>query len=169
MLKFNNIFNLKYNMGKYNFKDDISTGEKGEEIVRTILVDNGMTFINDNKNAFYDLKLLSKENKEILFEIKTDEYCTPENDTGNLFIEFECRGKKSGITTTKADYFVYYYAYLNEMWIIKTSKIIELIEYYSFRSVNNAGDKGSNTKAYLFPRRKFSEFFKVVEVDYKWP
>jgi hypothetical protein len=43
------------------------------------------------------------ENKKI--EVKTDARLSKK--TGNAYIEYECRGKKSGISTTEADYWVF--------------------------------------------------------------
>lgn len=43
------------------------------------------------------------ENKKI--EVKND--VTISKRTGNVYVEYECRGKKSGIATTEADYWVF--------------------------------------------------------------
>lgn len=43
------------------------------------------------------------ENKKI--EVKNEERMS--SITGNLFIEYECRGKASGIATTQADFWVF--------------------------------------------------------------
>jgi len=43
------------------------------------------------------------ENKKI--EVKTD--ATISARTGNVYVEYECRGKRSGISTTEADYWVF--------------------------------------------------------------
>ena len=43
------------------------------------------------------------ENKKI--EVKYDGDIS--NRTGNVYVEYECRGKKSGIATTEADYWVF--------------------------------------------------------------
>jgi len=46
-------------------------------------------------------KMLSKKK----VEVKSDRQSM---DTGNIFIEFQSRGKLSGISTTQADYYAYY-------------------------------------------------------------
>jgi len=43
------------------------------------------------------------ENKKI--EVKYDGDIS--NRTGNVYVEYECRGKKSGIATTESDYYVF--------------------------------------------------------------
>ena len=148
---------MNFNKGNYNFNKDILQGEKGEEVIKNILVNMGFVFIKYNKDNKFDL-LMEYNNRQITYEIKTDIY--PKN-TGNLVIEFECRGKLSGISVTKADYFVTYFPHLNEIWNIKTSILIKLINQHKPRISENSGDKGSNTKLYILNKNKFRNYFKV--------
>lgn len=67
--------------------------------------------IKSNKDFRYDLKigeLYEQQLADILsnktVEVKTDLLYYK---TGNIFIEFECRGKLSGLATTKADHFAF--------------------------------------------------------------
>lgn len=64
-----------------------------------------------NNNFAYDLEV--GQNGENIFadllsgkkiEVKTDFQASR---TGNLYIEFECWGKRSGLATTKADFWVF--------------------------------------------------------------
>jgi hypothetical protein len=107
---------------------------------------------------------MNVNNQEIKYEIKTDVFCKPTYDTGNLFVEFECRGKKSGIIVTEAKWFVTYYKHLKEIWYIKTSKLMEIINENNIRTVNFSGDENSNTKGWLLPRNKFKNNFIVRKV-----
>ena len=91
-------------MANYNFKEDIELGEQGEKVVIKDLERLNGKFINDNKDINYDL-IMNMPSGEVSYEIKTDVYCFPDNDTGNIFIEYECRGKSSGINATKANFF----------------------------------------------------------------
>ena len=147
-------------MANYNFKQDIIDGENGEQIVLKDLEIMGGKLISDNKNYKYDL-LISKDGELITYEIKTDVYCTPERDTGNMFIEFECRGNPSGIMVSEARWFVTLYKGLNEIWYIKTKELLKLIETETFRKTEQSGDSGSNTRGYLIPRNKFKEHFII--------
>jgi hypothetical protein len=99
--------------------------------------------------------------KLVSYEIKTDVFCRPDFDTGNIFIEFASRGKDSGITVTKAEWFVTYFKHFREMWYIKSDKLRELISENEFKVHNDSGDLGSNTKGYLIPRYQFKKYFKV--------
>ena len=166
---------------KYNFKLDIEYGEKGEKIIVNELKSFGYKFISFNKDNKYDALLLNKANEEVKFEIKTDVWCIPEKeiqtpfgivkesrDSGNLFVEFECRGKHSGIVVTKAKYFVTYFPYLQEAWFILTNNLKNLIEENELPITINAGDEKSETKGYLINRELYKKHFKILNVNYKW-
>ena len=149
-------------MANYNFNEDLTIGQNGENVVKLFLESKGASFINFNDNNQYDLKMKLNE-EEITYEIKTDVFCKPEKDTGNLFIEFFSRDKESGISTSKAKWFVTYYKYLNEMWFIKTEDLKQLIIKNNFR-VTVGGDVGSQTHGYLIPRNNFKEHFKIYKI-----
>ena len=151
-------------MGKYSFKVDLISGEKGEEIVLNhILSITKGKLINTNKDNKYDFAI-EKNNVIKTYEIKTDEYCKPGSDRGNIFVEIECRGKYSGLSVTEADWFVFYLPHRKQIWYIETDKLKELIKSNTFIQTEMSGDANSNTKGYLIPRRKFREYFKVYEL-----
>lgn len=154
-------------MAHYDFNKDISEGERGEQIVVKQLEKLNFEFITDNKNYKFDAIMLYKD-KLISFEIKTDLLITKERETGNMFIEYECRGKDSGILTSRANMFVMYFPHKKKMWMISMRKLRELIAKNEFREISMAGDKGSNTKGFLLPRFKLVEHFKIYTIDYEW-
>jgi hypothetical protein len=151
-------------MAHYNFKQDIVVGEEGEKIVTEWLCDsyNGI-LLSDNKTNSHDI-VIQFPKKTLSFEIKTDVFVSKYYDTGNMFIEYESRNKPSGISVCKADYFITYFKYLNELWMIKTKDLQNLIQSINFRIFKNAGDAGSNTHGYLIPRKKYQQHFKVVKI-----
>ena len=161
-------------MAEYNFTEDVTQGEKGELIIKYFLESNGYTFISDNKDYRYDLEMSLPVDKGgslvkvSTFEVKTDVYCLPHSDTNNLFVEFECRGKDSGINVSEADYYVNYYPYLHEAWFIRIDKLKDLINSNEFEVKEFSGDAGSNTKGYVIPRYKFKPYFKVKMIKTKW-
>lgn len=146
--------------GEYDFKKDISKGEKGEDIVKNYLTNLGFNFLNKNSDYRYDLKM-SFWGKEITYEVKTDIY---PRDTGNIVIEFESRGKPSGISVTEADYFVTYFFHFGEIWSISTEKLKLMIWYLKPKVFEMAGDLGSNTKLYSFKKSQVSKFFKIHRI-----
>ena len=147
-------------MGNYNFNKDLIIGEQGERTVAQDLESIGTKLITDNKNNSHDL-IIEKDGTQLKYEIKTDVFCFPQFDTGNMFIEFECRGKKSGIEVTTADWFVMYYKYLKEIWYIKTDELKKLINDNQFFETEFSGDQNSNTRGYLIPREKYKKHFIV--------
>lgn len=151
-------------MANYDFRKDLIEGEDGEKVVLSDLESLGGEYISDNKDNKYDL-LIRKDNKELTYEIKTDVYCKPNKDTGNMFIEFECRGKDSGVRVSQADWFVTYYKHFNELWYIKTTDLLNLVETEDMRMTSNSGDAGSNTRGYLLPRHKYKNHFKVRTIN----
>jgi hypothetical protein len=150
-------------MANLNFKKDLVLGNDGEDVVNAFLQINGAKYLNSNNDNKYDLKMLVK-NKTKTYEIKTDVVCSPQKDTGNLFVEFQCRNKPSGIKVTEADWFVTYFKYLNEIWFIKTKDLKNLINEKDFHVIKNAGDVGSKTHGYLINRKKFKDKFHVYQI-----
>lgn len=150
-------------MANLHFKSDLKLGNDGESILIKYLESKGGKFIDSNNDNKYDIKMIVK-GKEKTYEIKTDVKCAPLFDTGNIFIEYESRGKASGITVTQADWFVTYFKYLNEIWFIKSNDLRNLIEQNNFPVFKDAGDIGSATHGYLINRKKFKEHFHVCKI-----
>ena len=150
-------------MANLDFRTDLKLGNDGEETIIKYLMNKGCLYVDSNDDNRYDRKMIVK-GVETTYEIKTDVKCAPLFDTGNLFIEFESRGKDSGITVTQADWFVTYFQYLNEAWFIKSDKLKELIKQNDFPTFKDAGDIGSATHGYLIKRKNFKEHFYVCKI-----
>jgi hypothetical protein len=150
-------------MANLNFNQDLILGNHGEIVIREFLEKKGCKFIHLNNDNKYDLKMI-KNNTEITYEIKTDVLVAPIYDTGNIFIEFESRGKESGISVTKSDWFVTYFKYLKEIWFIKSETLKTLIQENEFPIFYDAGDVGSATHGYLIKRKDFKEYFHVYKI-----
>jgi hypothetical protein len=164
-------------MGHYSFKKDILDGERGEELLVKFLCDNfNAVFIGKSEKdefKFWDLKFKFNEKGEVTYEVKTDVYVSKGRtlsngfyakgyDTGNIFIEFETRGKPSGVNVTKADWWVNIYYYLGEMWFIKVDHLKKIISENNFEiKDNDVGDVNSGTKGFIIPRKKFKKDFVV--------
>jgi len=145
-------------MANYNFRKDLLIGEQGEQIMIEDLKSLGGTYDSNNKTNSHDVIIRYKD-RLITYECKTDFY----RNTGNMFIETNCRGKESGILVTKAEWFVTYFKISNEIWYIKTDKLKQIIEDYkdqhTFRE--SVGDVGSNTKGYLIKKELFRNHFII--------
>lgn len=150
-------------MANLNFNDDLTLSAIGEKTVKEFLEKKGWEFVSSNKDNKYDL-VMSKDDKLVSYEVKTDFKCAPLFDTGNIFVEFECRKKPSGISVTKSNWFVTYFIYLNEIWFIKSNTLKQLITENDFPVFIDAGDVNSETKGYLINRKKFKEYFHVCKI-----
>ena len=148
-------------MANYEFKKDLIEGQEGEETLIKFLESKGNTLVSRCDTKTHDIIMISNGNS-VSYEAKTDVY---PKDTGNIFIEFECRGKPSGIEVTTADWFVTYFKHYNEIWFIKTSKLKKLISENNFYTTSNSGDSGSGTKGYLIKKQNFRKHFKVYTID----
>ena len=163
---------VESNRGEYknNYNMALKMGEKGESIIRIFLENLGYVFVSKCENISHDYKFV-KGGKEQIFEIKTDVahlFVGDDGnlrDTGNIAIEYESRGKKSGIAATSAEFFVTYYPQINEVWLIKTEKLKELIRANkdTIKKVEG-GDTDSRTKMFLLKREKFKSEFRVTNV-----
>jgi len=152
----------KDSSGEYSYNIDIYKGEIGEQFVKDFLISKGFSFIKENSDFRYDL-LMSYNKSQIKYEIKTDIFLSKENDTGNMVVEFESRGKESGISVCEADYYVYYIPNLGELWNIKMDDLKSLIKKNKFKVVSG-GDDGSNTKMYLIKRWAYIKHFNFYRV-----
>ncbi len=145
-------------MANYDFRKDLVIGEEGEKVIINDLISLGAVYESENKTNSHDV-IVSFKDKQISYECKTDFY----RDTGNIFIETECRGKPSGISVTKAEWFVTYFKRLNEIWYIKTDKLKQLIynnlSSHSYRT--GVGDANSNTCGYLIKKELFRNEFII--------
>ena len=141
-------------MAHYNFDKDIKDGREAENQAIEIIskkynLAKEDIVICDTKE--YDFKVISRNET---YEVKNDLMA---EKTGNIAIEYNCRGKDSGIATTKANYWIYKFAGL--FFLLKTEKIREeLFKKNNYSREVTGGDVGSNTKMFLV---------KVVEFK-KW-
>ncbi|MFY8170041.1 MAG: hypothetical protein ACOVK2_02875 [Candidatus Fonsibacter sp.] len=147
------------------FKKDLNGGQIGEKIIAKYLKDNFkyeiIDFGNDNQ---YDIKT-KKNEKEILFEIKTDRWEYFKNKTtNNIFIELSCSGKLSGIHTTKSNCFVYFFPDQEEAFFIKTKELKELIKTPGLKITEQSGDDG-RVKGILLNKIEFRNNFNVVTIQ----
>jgi len=131
--------------GKFDFNQDLENGKEAEREFATVLIQRGqlkaLSFNDDNR---YDLAVLLSNGVRFKFEIKDD---MTASRTGNVGVEFECRGKPSGINVTEADYWVFRLDGL--FYSVKTEDLRRLIERKAYWRIGVGGDTGSQTKIYL--------------------
>jgi hypothetical protein len=132
-------------MANYNFRKDLLIGQETEkeavELLSQKLKIDKVEYNQDNK---YDFKLTIGKT-ERTYEVKTDLMC---GRTGNFAIEYECRGKPSGIVTTQADYWIYKLD--DGFYLSPVSTLKNLIDDAKYFRMVTGGDRGSYTKMFLF-------------------
>lgn len=126
----------------FNFVNDVKVGELGEQLVNAI---------------FHD--------ETVKVEVKKDDWTTK---TGNIAIEFECRGKPSGISITKADFWCHvvghYFVLVFPVDFLR--KVCDNLKYDE-NYVKNVGDKNSSgekvAKVVLIPWTELLTRFKEYQ------
>lgn len=117
-----------------------------------------------NSNFKYDLMLGQLKEREIAqifsnkkIEVKTDFMA---QETGNIALEYESRGKPSGISVTEADFYAYCLPLANFQNIIIFMEINELKrlarEYWSKGNIKKMGDENTSVSV-LIPLKKLFE------------
>lgn len=105
-------------------------------------------------------------------EVKTDKY---EKKTNNLFIELRSRGRKSGIMTTKSDYYIYFFIRkdfypTNNVFVFKTAELREIISNYQHK-ITTGGDNNTSSGVLLsFDELKSHEgkYLNLTFTDYEY-
>ena len=137
----------------YNFDADLPLGEQAQaqaiELVRRRFA--GLADIRPCRTKEYDFGG-TLDGREIKFEVKWDRRA---GETGNVAIEFESRGRPSGLSVSAADYYIYKIGeqgfYLFETAALKQ----KLSDRRNVERIVSGGDPGSNTRMYLVRVRKF--------------
>jgi len=142
-----------------NFKKDLEMGEKAQnEAIEKIKKEFQGIEILESKAIIKEFDIKGKhKNREITFEIKWD---IMSEETENVAIEYECRGKISGIDVTEADYWIY--KIKNDFYLIETIKIKQAIQNKIYFKKVIGGDAGSFTRLYLIKVLKFIELCKKI-------
>jgi len=133
------------------FHEQLNQGQKYElESLKYLDYD---TYGHDKKyRKEYDLVII-KGDKRIKIEVKSDRQASK---TGNLAIEYECNKKGSGITTTEADYWIYFIVHENyeECYKIPIEDLRDLVK--NCRKVS--GGDGMRSKMYLLNKKSCKDY-----------
>lgn len=130
----------------FRFNNDLKVGKEGENLVEQIF-----------------------EQKDTKIEVKKDDWAVR---SGNIAIEFECRGKPSGILVTQADFWCHVVGH----YFVLVFPVDFLKKVYSQLSkdakyVKEMGDRNSSgqpvAKALLIPWKELLTMFKSYESNSK--
>lgn len=141
------------------FNKDLNRGENGEKVIGDYFKSKGWGIkYNPNKDGDYDL-MIKKGDRIISLEIKTDKYYL-KRKTNNMVFEVSCNGKPSGINSTKADYYIYYFPAEKLFYLASINTIRDVI---MFCRTTMGGDKNLS-KLYLVDRTEWAHKFKIIEM-----
>jgi len=126
-----------------NFKDDLETGLAWEaKYLDSIREKYPQAYRVEGKFKGYDIYV---PETEMAIEVKYDAESV---NTGNIVIEVEMNGKPSGLTTTRADFWLV--ATPHDYCYISASRLMRLILRHGIRQVEFTGPGDSSSKkAYL--------------------
>jgi hypothetical protein len=121
--------------------------------------------MNFNNDFRYDLevgqegeRLVDALFKSKRIEVKRDSWV---GRTGNIAIEYESRGKPSGIATTEAEYWIIIFSREYEdkvMLVLETERLKEVArKYLKEGNIKSMGDSNTS-KAVLIPLSEISNF-----------
>ena len=158
------------NMPNYDFSKDLPVAKKTEMQIANFLTENqDMTLIGTSdtlsnvKRSDFDVRMkFNKSGKVVDIEIKEDFSCAR---TGNIGVECESWGRLSGISISKADFYLYKVHQpdgTKRVYIIQTSKLKKMIEDQLYHRIVVGGDPGSNSKNYLFKLKTIMDNFKYL-------
>ena len=157
-----------------NFAKDLEDGHKGEKAVRHFVESvMGLQFKKFNDNAYFDILFQNPYEDPVTFEVKSDywEKDWDKGGSGNMAIEYKCRGKPSGIRKTKATYFAYYIPNVQDkqLWVIKVEDLKKLIKDNNFKRVNGGETYYDNdekvTRCFLIDRYRYRKHFDIYTWD----
>lgn len=150
-------------MGTYNFRRDLERSKKSEEEAAETLIEHYKVEVLDfNDTNSHDILVRTPLNLAYRVEVKEDFMC---ESTGNVALEFESRGKPSGIDASQADFYFYIVHSKEGIYHVlhKTSKLKEMVAKKLYHRIVTGGDFGSKTKFYLFTIRDFLKYGIILK------
>lgn len=144
----------------YNFNKDLQDGQRAErEAIEKLQIHfPEISDFRQSNTKDFDIEGIV-DGQPITFEVKNDLMA---HQTGNVAIEYECRGKTSGLAVTTANFWIYKFD--NTFFLFETNILRERLfaEKKYFRKVTG-GDEGSFTKMYLVKAVEFRTWGMELE------
>lgn len=144
------------------FKKDLNGADLNEKFVAGCLTNVLPSLVKVKKipgrHSPYDLKCQFSDREKLLVECKEDKTCIKWD---NIFVEFMCSNKPSGILTTEADWYAITAHNKNKkdinVYFIEVDILKQMIEQNKYFRMVNGGDQG-RAEGFLFKR-------KVIETN----
>ena len=150
-------------MPNYDFRKDLPIATKTEHEIGEMMQSKyaGFKVLKYRDDNQFDI-LASWQNKLLTFEVKED---FTHAKTGNVGLEFSCRNKPSGISTSKAEYYIYKVHNADGtcgIYLFRTEVLKKMIADKMYFRIVNGGDVGSNSMNYLFKDYVFYKYAKKI-------
>lgn len=150
-------------MPNYDFKKDWQVARKTEqEVTRWLEKHRKMKLIDECDNNEYDIRMRLPSGISVKIEVKEDFTC---EKTGNVGLEWECRGKPSGISVSQADMYIYKIHRPDGkkgLYVIGVDSLKRMVDNKLYHREVVGGDPDSNSKNYLFKLEKIEEHFSFL-------
>ena len=152
--------------------EDLEQGNKGERVIAEYITNKKPTYevVEFRNDKLYDFKIREvNNNSELTFEVKTDRYEHLKGFmTWNIFIETSCSGKDSGVMSSQADYFVYYFPDFEEAYFIQSDKLRDFVKTHMIDGdgiewKSQSGD-GGRVEGVCIHRKYWRKIFNVVTI-----
>ena len=126
---------------KSKFHADLAVGEKGERHVATTLKKHygAQSISRIGACKGFDFRLVYSDKTE-LFEVKTD---FKSRTTGNIFFEYFCNKKPSGLTSTQADKWAVLLPHLQLILVFTPAKMLKFLQTSKKAKDINGGDRNA--------------------------
>ena len=129
------------------FKEDLKDGEEAEKLASEKLLAHFRIPFKKHKTIEFDLI-----SPILKVEVKHDKMAL---DTDNIAIEYEYKGRPSGIKNTKAN--LWCYVIDGEVYICSTQKLIEYLQVSEY--ITTCGGDGKKSRLILLPIDEFKKLF----------
>jgi len=143
-----------------NFEQSLASGQESEKLVLSIIQNKyAKAFIKEGYHKEYDI-MIPENGKTI--EVKKD---FKSQYTGNVVVEISMNNKRSALSTTTADWWVFHTSDKELIWITPKN-IKEMIYTERFEPVEFIGKGDITSKvAYLVPKGYFSIYGTKVKLS----
>lgn len=138
------------------FTEDLILGEQYQKLFLSMIEWDSSEIAQGNFKP-WDIRIQNKE-ELITFEVKADRQS---RRTGNVVIEFECNKKPSGITSSTADYWIYFIIGSHQYYMIPREALLDMIKENKYQRIVKGGD-GYRSNMYLFRMTDFMDYLELI-------
>ena len=130
-------------MSQAKFHSDLAVGHKGEIKVANVLKRHYVAdrFSRQDADKTFDFRLFYKSGKVQTFEVKTD---LRSKTTGNVYLEYSCSNKDSGLETTKAARWAILLPHRKEIFVFCPTKMKKYLAESKHKTVAGGDRKAVN-------------------------